>query len=101
MFLQEIENGALTGILFSSDSCAICTGLWQQMQERIVPQFPLLTLYQVKIDDYPELKSRFMIFSVPVFIIFFDNKELIRKAGVFGMNEILEPLNRYYPLINS
>jgi thioredoxin-like negative regulator of GroEL len=99
MFKEEIENGDLTGVLFSSDSCSICTSLYQQLESRIPEQFPRLKLYKVKIEDYPDLRVKYMVFSVPTFVIFFQNQELIRKAGVFGLQEVLEPLERYYGMM--
>lgn len=101
MIAAEIEAGNLVGILFSSDSCSICHSLYEQIEATFPERFPLLKIHRVKIEDYPDLRGKYMVFSVPTFLIFFDNKELIRKAGVFGIQEVIQPLERYYTLITD
>ncbi len=101
MITDDIENGNLAGILFSSESCSICHSLYEQIEAIFPERFPLLKIQRIKIEEYPELRGKYMVFSVPTFLIFFDNKELIRKAGVFGIQEVIQPLERYYEMITT
>lgn len=86
-------------LYFSSDSCSICTVLKPKVEEMISDLFPKLNFHFIDIKEFPELAANYGVFTVPVVLVFFEKKEVIRKTRTFSVIELQESIERYYNLI--
>jgi thioredoxin-related protein len=68
--------------IFSADWCRYCQYLKKYIKDNpsIIQEEDFITV--IDVDDYPELKRKYNVGSLPTTIIFDeDNKELSRKTG--------------------
>ena len=85
---------------FSHEACNVCKVLKPKISSLILSQFPEIRLYYIDTVSNPELAAQNSIFTVPVMLITFEEKEYIRKARNIGMNELENELGKLYRMIH-
>ena len=99
-FDRLLEEKEAFFVLFSNDSCGYC-----QMAEnninQVIDSFPQLDLYQLKLNDAPEIFERYGINSVPVSKVFKEGEAVYTGFGVRSPNDIYYQLKSYFDGGNS
>jgi thiol-disulfide isomerase/thioredoxin len=99
-FDRLLEEKEAFFVLFSNDSCGYC-----QMAEnninQVIDSFPQLDLYQLKLNDAPEIFERYGINSVPVSKVFKAGEAVYTGFGVRSPNDIYYQLKSYFDGGNS
>lgn len=99
-FDRLLEEKDAFFVLFSNDSCGYC-----QMAEnninQVIDSFPQLDLYQLKLNDAPEIFERYGINSVPVSKVFKEGEAVYTGFGVRSPNDIYYQLKSYFDGGNS
>jgi len=99
-FDRLLEKKEAFFVLFSNDSCGYC-----QMAEnninQVIDSFPQLDLYQLKLNDAPEIFERYGINSVPVSKVFKEGEAVYTGFGVRSPNDIYYQLKSYFDGGNS
>lgn len=62
-------------------------------------KFPNIKFVYINVKETPEIAAQLSVFTVPVFIIYLDGKEMIRKSRNFGLAELESELTRPYTLL--
>lgn len=100
---SEIERivGEKAAVLayISTRDCSVCTVLRPKVSEMIDTRFPRMEFVYISLDDYPDAGNLFNVTSVHTVIGFFAGREHVRKARVFGLEELAEALSRPYSLL--
>ncbi|SDX91460.1 thioredoxin family protein [Flavobacterium degerlachei] len=94
MTKSEIDNYSSILILISTERCSVCGALDQRLKPWIQSNFPDLAYSKIKLEDFPMLRGELMVFSAPVLLFFKNGKEVLRKAGVFSLEQTFEEINR-------
>lgn len=94
MTKAEIDNYSSILILISTERCSVCVALDQRLKPWIQSSFPDLAYRKIKLEDFPMLRGELMVFTAPVLLLFQNGKEVIRKAGVFSLEQTLEEISR-------
>lgn len=93
--LQEIETtiteNNLSLLYISRESCSVCHALLPQIQELLL-QFPRIFPLAVSADEVPEIAGKYSVFTVPVLIVFYDGKEMFRKARFIPIEQLKDDL---------
>ncbi|MGQ8336593.1 thioredoxin family protein [Sunxiuqinia sp. A32] len=97
-FIKE-RSAAL--VYFSTDECNVCKVLKPKIQELIVGNFPQIALVYININKAPDIAAHYRVFVAPTLVIFFEDRELLRKSRSFGIYELEQELNRPYHLLFS
>ena len=87
-------------VLFSSEGCGYCQ-IAEKNINQVLDSFPELELYQLKLNDAPEIFKRYEINSVPVSKVFKDGKAVYTGFGVRSPNDIYYQLKSYFGSGNS
>ncbi len=95
-FLTELPAAA---VLFSGPGCAICHALKPKLETLLEEEFPRLSLLSVDIHQAPEAAAKYMVFTIPTLLLFFDGRESARFVRAFGMDEVRGALERPYGLL--
>lgn len=61
--------------------------------------FPEIYLGIVDAEKVPEIAELFLIFTVPVLLLFVDGKEVLREARIVHVDLFREKVNRIYTAI--
>ncbi len=94
--IEDLLNKNITLLYVSNNSCSVCGVMKQKIESLLKEYYPELELTEVKIDENPFLKGELMIFSVPAVLIYYEKKEVYRKAGYLDVTEIDSILERIY-----
>ena len=94
MTKAEIDKYESVLLLLSSERCSVCTALDQRLKPWIQSNHPNLAYHKVILEDNPMLRGELMVFSVPAILLFQNGKEVLRKAGVFSLEQTFEEINR-------
>jgi thioredoxin-like negative regulator of GroEL len=94
--IQDFLNENITLLYVSSNTCSVCGVMKQKIENFLKEYYPDLELTEVKIDENPFLKGDLMIFSVPAIILYYEKKEIYRKAGYLNIAELGDMLDKIY-----
>jgi thioredoxin-like negative regulator of GroEL len=94
MTKAEIDKHASILLLISTERCSVCVALDQRLKPWIQSSFPDLAYHKIKLEDFPMLRGELMVFSAPVILLFQNGKEVLRKVGVFSLEETFDEINR-------
>lgn len=94
--IEDLLNENITILYISSNTCSVCGVMKQKIENYLREYYPDLELVEVKIDENPLLKGELMIFSVPAIILYYDKKEIYRKAGYLDIGELDRYLEKIY-----
>jgi hypothetical protein len=91
------KNDALL-LYFSSANCNVCKVLKPKLAEKFRNKFPKLQLFYIDIEKSPILSGQFRIFTIPTILVYFEQKEFIRKSRNIGVEELSNEISRPYSL---
>lgn len=94
MTKAEIDKYPSILLLLSTERCSVCTALDQRLKPWIESSYPDLVYCKIKLEDFPMLRGELMVFSAPVILLFQNGKEVLRKAGVFSLEQTFDEINR-------
>ena len=98
-FIGNIEEKEAVLAYFSHSKCSVCKVLKPKLSENISLLFPRIHQVYVDVELHPEIAAQYTVFTVPVIVVFFEGKEIFRKARVIGIEELLSKLKRPYQLL--
>ena len=98
-FEKSISHEPAMLVYFSNDRCGVCKSLKPKIEHLVGQHFPKMKLANIKAEYMPELCGQYRVFAIPSVLVFFYNKETIRKIRNFSINELIEEIERPYSLI--
>ena len=98
-FQNIIQNNHAVLVYFSHEKCNVCKVLKPKILDILTEHFPKIKMYYSDTELFPEIAAQNSIFTVPTIIIYFDNKEFIRKSRSIGIDELRTDLERPYNLM--
>ncbi|MBO8155894.1 MAG: thioredoxin family protein [Bacillaceae bacterium] len=84
---QIIQEKPLSLLYISQPQCSVCHSVLPKV-EKLAEEIPHLTAIHADASQTPALAGAFMIFTVPVVIIFSYGKEVYRQARFIQMDEL-------------
>ena len=81
-------------LFFSTKSCGVCVVLKPKLLEAIDKRFPNVVVKVIDAKDEPVITGQLMVFRLPAVMINANGKEITRFAGSFGVNEVLDRIDR-------
>ena len=98
--LEEILKSEVAVLLyFNTISCNVGEALEPKVKNLLINNFPKINFYTIDLNFSPEIAAKYTAFVEPTIIIFFDEKETIRKSRNVGIYELQEAIARPYKLI--
>lgn len=90
------NSGAL--VYFSTPQCNVCKILKPKIKEFINLEFPKIKLGYIDCEVQKEVAAQNRVFIVPTIIVFFDDKEFLRKSRNINISEFRDEISRPYSL---
>ncbi|WP_368653932.1 thioredoxin family protein [Ornithinibacillus sp. 4-3] len=90
-----IHTHSLAFLYISQPNCSVCHGLLPQVQQ-LLEDYPAIQLAHIDATEVPEVASRFSIFTVPVLLLFFEEKEYIREARIVHLDLLDQKIDKLY-----
>ena len=85
-------------LYFSNSSCSVCEPLYDKLELLIGDHFPNLQIKKINVEEKPELRTEYGVFSSPIIILLLDGKEYLRSGGNVSIAEIKQKIQRLYEL---
>ncbi|PAV30528.1 thiol reductase thioredoxin [Virgibacillus profundi] len=90
-----IQENHLAFLYISRTDCSVCHALLPQVQE-LMMKYPKIKLGHINAEDVEEVAGRFSIFTVPVLLLFVEEKEYLREARIVHMDLFNEKVIKIY-----
>ena len=74
-------------LYFTAPGCGVCHALKPKVQDMVQRDFPKIHFREVKIQEEPQTSGQHLVFTVPAIIVLENNKEVLRMAGPFGIDQ--------------
>jgi thiol-disulfide isomerase/thioredoxin len=95
---QLLKDKVAVILYFYNDNCAPCKSLRPKIIELVEENFPKIELIFINSIDR-NITAKYNVFDMPTLLIYFDNKEYIRKSKYVSTFELQEEIERYYKLL--
>lgn len=97
--LESFIKGNKTPLLYIySKECGVCGGILGDL-ENLLNKFPNIKNCKVDIEKIPEVAGELTIFTVPVIVFFYEEKEILRQGKFIDFKDLNNKLEKYYNLI--
>ncbi len=97
-FQEILRNHSIVVGYFSTQSCNVCKVLRPQVKQ-ICEQIEDVHFEYVDVDQAPEIRGQFLVFSVPTIIIFVEGREFKRLNRYLSLQTFEEELRRFAELL--
>jgi len=67
--------------------------------EDVLKEFSRIKLATINAEEVPEIAGYLMAFTVPVLVLFFNEKEILREARIVHLEKFQENIKRIYESI--
>ena len=94
-----IEENQAVLLYFYNDNCAPCKALRPKVQELVQEEFPLMKMFLINAEQFPETVAAFGVFASPTLIVLFEQKEYIRESKNISISELYNKIDRIYSMI--
>jgi len=95
---EKIESTPALMVYFSGEFCSVCHDLKPKVFKAVEENYPQIETLEVSVDAHREIASQFEVFALPTLLVFLDGKEFIKKSRNFGVDELINELQRPYQL---
>ena len=76
-------------LYFTGKQCGVCQALKPKLRKMIETDFSqYVSLVDIDVEEEQLLAAQHIVFTLPVLIIQFDDKEVKRFAGAFGLHQV-------------
>ncbi|MBN2340576.1 MAG: thioredoxin family protein [Deltaproteobacteria bacterium] len=84
---------------YSHERCNVCRVLKPKVAQFIRETFPMVALFYVDVEQFPELAAQAQVFTVPTIKVFFEGRESFQKSRNVSMNDLAAAITRPYCLL--
>lgn len=98
---HEVKDFPAAMLYFYSNKCAPCVALKPRIYNLVEESFPKIEQHFYDAEKHPRLCADYGVFSSPVFIFFFDGKEVYRGSNYVSLDELKSRIGRLYGLMFS
>ncbi len=97
---QFIQSGKPVMLYFSGERCSVCKALKPKVETTITSNFEDILLFEIILEQHPDIAANYMVFTNPTTLVFFDGKEAIREGKNMSIPEFEKAVDRIYQLYN-
>ena len=84
-------------VYFGSNTCSVCYDLLPKI-DQMLGNYPGISAVKKKKKKSPALSASFSVFTAPAVILFIQEKETLREAGIMSLSRLEEQISRYVEL---
>lgn len=93
-----IKNNPISIIYFSGSTCGACDVIKEKVLH-VIRDYKEVRFIEINALENRELAAQHDIFSLPILILFINEKETLRIGRYFDILEFKNSIERYYNLI--
>jgi len=97
--MEDLLKDPAVLLYFTSPECNVCKSLKPKVRELVNEKFPKMVMKEVNVQEDQETAAAFNIFTIPVVLVYFENREFLRKVRNMGIYEFEQELSRPYSIL--
>ncbi len=97
---QAICNEKILIVQFGSAACAPCHSIRNKIDTWCDAVKDVSSLY-IPVEKFSELAAQSSVFTVPTILVYVEGKLTVRESGYFGLDSILQRVQRYRELLQE
>jgi thiol-disulfide isomerase/thioredoxin len=97
---QFIKENELAFLYISTPTCSVCHALKPKV-EQLLTEFQEIKAGHADAHELPEIAGRFSVFTVPVLLLFVNEKEILRKARSVHLDELEREIEKIVHMFSS
>ncbi|EXJ23002.1 Thioredoxin [Alkalibacterium sp. AK22] len=90
---ELIDQEKLVLCFFYGEHCSVCHGVMPQLKP-VIDGFSKLKSIQADVEKMPEFSGAYTVFTVPVVLLFFEGKEVLRMARFIEKEKLRHQINK-------
>ncbi len=92
-----LEEEGLRLLYITTTTCNVCKSILPKL-ETLLEAFPHIASAKIEADRLQEAKGKFLVFSVPAVLLYYEGKELHRSARFIQFAELRAEFERFTDL---
>ena len=98
MDYEKLKMEKFSFIYLSQEECGVCR-VTKPMFKELANKYEKAIFTDIDLNVFEDAKGYFSVFTIPVFLVYSEGKEILREARFFNFKEIEIKLDRYYKMI--
>lgn len=98
-FNYALKNNIGVLFYFSTISCSVGEALEPKVIDLLEKEFPKILFYHVDMNASPKISAKNNVFVEPTILVFFEEKETIRKSRIISIPDLSKTIERIYKLV--
>jgi len=95
---NELKNNEAVALYFSGNDCGVCSVLKPKVETLLNDKFPKIKQHYISAEQFQDTAAQLNVLTIPTLIVFFENKEFLRKSRHISLIEVEAELSRIYSL---
>jgi thioredoxin-like negative regulator of GroEL len=91
-FIHFIRQQEYVIVFFEGKNCRVCHDLYPKIKDLVEREFPSVPLVVVNTDESPDIAGQHIVFSLPVLLVFKQEREVSRISGKQPVFQIAQEL---------
>lgn len=96
--LEKVLNSTMSVMYFTGRDCGACDVIKVKI-ESILKSYPNIEAVEIDGEKNIALAAKYGVFSLPIFLLYIDNKETLRVGRNVNLIELESSISRYYNMI--
>lgn len=95
---EFVKDNLISIIYFSGTTCGACDAIKEKVLY-IIKDYKEVKFLEVNAVENKEVAAIYNVFSVPILLLFVNDKETLRLGRYFDMLDFKKSIDRYYNMI--
>ena len=96
--INLISNNKMAVVYFTGMDCGACEAIKFKI-ESILKELPKIKSAEINGEENLELAAKYGVFSLPIFLLFIEGKEILRIGRNVNLLELEGSIRRYYEML--
>jgi late competence protein required for DNA uptake (superfamily II DNA/RNA helicase) len=91
--LQNALKTTASIVIAKTHGCSVCLPVTMRLYE-IMESYPSIPIFELYIEDVPEFRGQYLVFTVPTIILFYEGKEILRESRFIDWHNLVSTIEK-------
>lgn len=91
--LQNALQKTASVVIAKTQGCTVCLPVTMRLYE-IMESYPSIPVFELYIEDVPEFRGQYLVFTVPTIILFYEGKEILRESRFIDWHHLVSTIEK-------
>jgi len=91
--LKNALQATASVVIAKTQGCSVCLPVTMRLYE-IMESYPSIPVFELYIEDVPEFRGQYLVFTVPTIILFYEGREILRESRFIDWHNLVSTIEK-------